>query len=260
MDDLLALLPANLDALKHRAAEYQSGSPFPHISFDDFLPPSVAEAASRDFPGPDSDIWQRYERKGLEYLKLACDREDRIPSSLRNLLYALNSATFLDFLTELTGISHLIPDPWFHGGGLHQTLPGGHLDVHLDFNLHQKMKTYRRINLLIYLNHEWRESYGGQFELRQTKTSAPSLSLAPTFNRAALFSTSKISWHGQPRPVACPAGQTRRSIALYYYTVAPADADDVESRSTVFAGDRTRAIRRLVPPIVFDAVRALRRT
>lgn len=259
MHDILALLPENLNALKQRANEYQSAAPFPHISFDDFLPPAVAEAASREFPGPESEIWQRFERKGLEYLKLTCDREDRIPPTLRNLLYALNSATFLDFLAELTGIPHLIPDPWFHGGGLHQTLPGGHLDIHLDFNLHQKMKVYRRINLLIYLNHGWEDSYGGQFELRKTKTSPPSVSLIPVFNRAALFSTSKISWHGQPRPVNCPAGQSRRSIALYYYTVTPADADDVEARSTVFAGDRKRALRKLVPPIVFDALKAVRR-
>ena len=258
MQDLLSLLPTNLASLKHRATDYQSATPFPHISFDDFLPVEVAEAARRDFPGPDSDIWQRFERKGLEYLKLACDREEQIPPTLRNILYALNSATFLDFLSDLTGIPHLIPDPWFHGGGLHQTLPGGHLDIHLDFNLHKKMQVYRRINLLIYLNHDWKDSYGGQFELRKTKTSQPSLSLAPVFNRAALFSTSKISWHGQPRPVACPPGQSRRSIALYYYTVAPADADDVESRSTVFAGDRKRVVRKFVPPIVFDVMNAMR--
>lgn len=193
-------------------------------------------------------------------MKLACENEKFIPPTIRNILYALNSATFVAFLQELTGIDHLIPDPWFHGGGLHQTMPGGHLDIHLDFNLHRKMRVYRRLNLLIYLNRDWQESYGGQFELRKTKMAEPSLSLLPTFNRAALFSTSNCSWHGQPRPVECPHGMSRRSLALYYYTVAPANPDDVEGRTTVFANDRKNLFRRLTPPILLDAVRAIRRS
>lgn len=258
MENLLDSLPRNLDALAARATEYQTAKPFPHIFFDDFLPAAVADEAAREFPAAEADIWQRFEQRGLQYLKLACEDEQKLPPAIRDILCALNSATFLTFLERLTGIEHLIPDPYFHGGGLHQTLPGGHLDVHLDFNLHHRMCVYRRLNLLIYLNRDWQESYGGQFELRETKTAAPSLSLLPVFNRAALFSTSKISWHGQPRAVSCPEGMARRSLALYYYTVAPADADDVEARSTVFASDRKRMLRRLVPPIVLDAVQALR--
>ncbi|MFM8791535.1 MAG: 2OG-Fe(II) oxygenase [Solirubrobacterales bacterium] len=260
MNDLLALLPSDLDRLADRASEYQAAQPFPHISFDDFLPVAVAEAAEREFPGPDADIWQRFERKGLEFLKLACENEKLIPSPIRNILYALNSSTFLAFLEKLTGIDHLIPDPWFHGGGLHQTMPSGHLDIHLDFNFHRKMCVYRRLNLLVYLNRDWKDSYGGQFELRKTKTAEPALSLLPTFNRAALFSTSNCSWHGQPRPVECPAGMSRRSLALYYYTVEPANLDDVEARTTVFAKDRKNTLKRLIPPIVLDAVRAVRRS
>lgn len=258
MTDLLALLPQNLDVLARAASTYQEAKPFPHISFDDFLPRHVADQALAEFPPADSQVWHRFETKGIEYLKLACGDEVKIPRGVRNILYALNTATFISFLETLTGIPKLIPDPYFDGGGMHQTMPGGELGVHLDFNYHKRLGLYRRLNLLIYLNHDWQESYGGQFELRETRNAPPCLSLLPTFNRAALFSTSKISWHGQPRKVACPAGMSRKSLALYYYTVEPADADDVESRNTVFAADRKHLLRRMVPPVLLDALQAMR--
>jgi len=258
MTDLLALLPQNLDDLARAADTYQSARPFPHIAFDDFLPRHVAEQACAEFPDDSSPIWHRFEAKGLQYLKLACGDDAKIPCGIRNILYALNSARFLNFLETLTGIPRLIPDPYLEGGGMHQTMPGGELAVHLDFNYHKRLGVYRRLNLLIYLNPDWQDDYGGQFELRETRNGPPALSLLPVFNRAAIFSTSKISWHGQPRPVACPQGMSRKSLALYYYTVEPADADDVVSRNTVFAADGKEFVRRLVPPILLDAVRAMR--
>ena len=258
MNDLLSLLPDNLEQLADRAAEYQSAAPFPHISFDDFLPPAVADRALVDFPDPSSGIWHRFEQKGLEYLKLACGDESKIPSGIRNVLYALNTGRFLTFLEKLTGIPKLLPDPYFEGGGMHQTMPGGMLGMHLDFNFNKRLAVYRRLNLLIYLNHDWRDDYGGHFNLSETKNGSPVLSLLPVFNRAALFSTSKRSWHGQPGEVACPAGMSRKSLALYYYTVEPADADDTDMRNTVFAADKKSFVRQFLPPIVMDAVRQLR--
>ena len=40
----------------------------------------------------------------------------------------------------------------------------------------------------------------------------------PIFNSIGLFATSDNSWHGNPDPVKCPKGQSRKSLALYYYT------------------------------------------
>ncbi len=56
-------------------------------------------------------------------------------------------------------------NPHFVGGGLHQIEKGGFLKVHVDFNKHKKMHLDRRLNLLIYLNKDWQEEYGGHFEL-----------------------------------------------------------------------------------------------
>ncbi len=33
-----------------------------------------------------------------------------------------------------------------------------------------------------------------------------------------VFNTNDYTYHGNPDPVTCPEGRTRRSIAMYYYT------------------------------------------
>ena len=74
---------------------------------------------------------------------------------LRTFLAEMISEPMLRFLQALTGIPKLIADPYFIGGGLHETRTGGHLSVHADFNIHKQMNVLRRINLLIYLNDDW---------------------------------------------------------------------------------------------------------
>ena len=42
--------------------------------------------------------------------------------------------------------------------------------------------------------------------------------ILPVFNRCAIFSTTSVSFHGHPVPLACPPERNRKSIATYYYT------------------------------------------
>ena len=83
-----------------------------------------------------------------------------------HLISYLNSYEFINFLSNLTGIKEkLIPDPYLWGAGYHELKDEGFLNVHADFNLHPELKLNRRINLLIYLNKDWQENYGGSLEL-----------------------------------------------------------------------------------------------
>ena len=68
-------------------------------------------------------------------------------------------------LEELTGIKNLIADKTLYGGGLHQVERGGKLDIHADFNIHKKFKWHRRVNLILYLNKNWKPEYNGYLEL-----------------------------------------------------------------------------------------------
>ena len=132
------------------------------------------------------------------------------------LLTEMNNG--IGVLERLTGIDGLVADPTLEGGGLHRTEPGGYLGVHTDFNKLGGLD--RRLNLLIFLNPEWHDDWGGEFELWDS--AAPVLRVLPTWRKAVLFETSGTSWHACA-PVHCPYGYERRSIALYYYT--PGDGE-----------------------------------
>jgi Rps23 Pro-64 3,4-dihydroxylase Tpa1-like proline 4-hydroxylase len=137
---------------------------------------------------------------------------------MRSLFYAYNSWPFIKVLENITGVKGLIPDPYFLGAGFHEIATGGHLSIHADFNHHKPMNLERRINVLIYLIKDWRSEYGGELELWDRKMQAAVQTVVPEFNRCVIFNTDSDSYHGNPSLVNHPAGISRRSIALYYYT------------------------------------------
>lgn len=247
---------------KDKATEYRTNTPFPNIYFDDFLPTNVAETALRDFPEPKQLSWSEFADRNQA--KLAFDVAERLPASIRDILYFFNSRPMLEFLEELTGIRGLIPDPYFAGGGLHQIKPGGFLEVHADFNRQSKLKLDRRLNVLLYLNRDWKEEYGGHFELWNQDMTASVRKILPVFNRCALFSTTSTLYHGHPIPLSCPPGRTRKSIATYYYSNGRPEEEVRDGHNTLFQ-DREganrwhmdglkKAIRAVTPPILMDAV------
>lgn len=200
---------------KGLAERYSDGHPFPHIIIDDFFDPEILEQILAEFPAPNKK-WKEFDNE--REIKLATRGESRIPNFTRQFLYNLNSETFLNFLSDLTGIKNLISDPYFEGGGLHQILPGGKLAIHADFNKHSKLKLDRKLNILIYLNKNWKEQYGGHLELWDKSMKECRCKVMPVFNRVVIFTTQSDTYHGHPEPLACPEGMTRKSLALYYYT------------------------------------------
>ena len=155
-------------------------------------------------------------------------------SRSRHLFGQLNSATFLGFLETLTGIDGLIPDPHLEGGGYHLIQPGGRLDVHADFNRHERLQLDRRLNLLVFLNKDWPEDWGGHLELWTPDMTSCERRVLPVFNRAVLFSTTDSSFHGHPHPLTCPEGMSRRSIALYYYSAGRPKEEMSPRHSTLY--------------------------
>ncbi|NJM87615.1 MAG: 2OG-Fe(II) oxygenase [Hydrococcus sp. RU_2_2] len=189
----------------------------------------------------------------------------------RLLLYQMNGATFVNFLEKLTGIEGIIPDPHLVGGGLHQIERGGYLKIHVDFNKHGKLNLDRRLNLLLYLNKNWQEEYGGNLELWDRDMIKCQKKILPIFNRCVIFSTTDFSYHGHPEPLTCPEGRTRKSLALYYYSNGRPPEEVSNGHSTVFRArpdedltekisstEKTKIIlKKLLPPIVFDLKNSL---
>lgn len=210
---------ANLKALAEEYSNtYINNAPFPNISMDDFFDENLLNEVLGEFPSIDK-LKEKLHYVNPNESKLATKGEYNLGPTTKQLVHFLNSQPFLEFLQALTGIEEtLIPDPYLEGGGYHEIKPGGYLKLHVDFHLHRKMNLNRRLNLLVYLNKDWEESYGGHFELWEKDMSKSVVKILPIFNRIAIFSTTGDSWHGHPDPLTCPEDRSRKSLALYYYT------------------------------------------
>lgn len=194
---------------------YQAATPYNHTCIDNFLPKTVLEKVEADIASlPEAAA--AFDRE-QERLKTSYNPE-RLPFYTKALFHAFNARPFIVFLEELTGITGLIPDPYYQGAGIHRVANGGHLDIHADFNHHKQMDLERRLNVLIYLNRDWREEWGGSFEVWDKGMTRKAASFVPVFNRMVCFSTGSDTFHGNPEPVNHPNGEHRHSIALYYYT------------------------------------------
>jgi hypothetical protein len=211
---------------------YMNAKPYPHIVFDNFFDPVLLDQVLAEFPKPDAIKWQSFDN--AEEIKLASAAEASFGCTTRLLLYHLNSITFLEFLSGVTGIKNLISDPRFEGGGLHQIVAGGKLGVHADFNRHPDFGLDRRLNLLLYLNKDWREDYGGHLQLWNRDMSRCEAKVLPIFNRVMIFGTTDFTYHGHPDPLMCPVGMTRKSLALYYFSNGRPAEEVTGEHSTLF--------------------------
>jgi hypothetical protein len=197
---------------------YRSAQPFPHFVFDDFLPESAAQRLHQEFPGPSDLIWTQY--KHVNSNKLGKSDMAQFPAVIRAAVEEFLSPAFTEWLSRLTGIPDLIADPGLEGGGLHQIERGGFLNIHADFDSHYRNSSWaRRVNLLLYLNPNWDDKWEGSLELWDDQMKSCQKRISPLFNRAVILSTDADSFHGHPEKLQCPVGVTRKSIALYYYTL-----------------------------------------
>lgn len=207
---------SQLDELSKR---YQKASPYPHIVLENFLNPEVLKDCIAEFNKlNETDGWINY--KHYNENKRGLNKLDLLPETIKSTINELNSPEFLEFLSKLTGIRDLQKDDALEGGGIHQSTRGGYLNIHADFTVHPHHRNWqRRVNVLVYLNKEWEEAWGGKLELWDRKMKACEEAVLPVFNRCVIFNTDADSYHGHPEPMTCPEGVFRRSIALYYYTV-----------------------------------------
>ena len=255
------------------APDYCFAEPFPHIVLENFLPDEVARVALDHFPRENLksdrvfDIGYAGQHK-RQILPAECDAEARA------LFHFFNSQPMLAFLEGLTAIQGLIPDPYFMGGGYHETGRGGKLGIHADFRVNEQLHLHRRLNVIVYLNEHWDESYGGNLELWSRDMAEKRREVAPLFNRCVIFNTDANSYHGHPDPMTTPDGVLRRSIALYYYTASKEIYNEIPNTSTIYQArpgdDRStrreawnlrvdQHLRQWVPPALLRYVFAARR-
>lgn len=220
----------------------ESSKPYRHWTADRFLSPERAEAVSLEIQELDVEKAScRYRTKThwYEYNKNAFDKIQEMTPQLQSLFRDLVAPEFVEYLERITGIEGLVRNAvGLLGAGVHISCRGGFLGMHTDFNIYtdpEHGKLDRRLNLLLYMNKGWKEEWKGDLLLtdgQETKR------IAPLFNRATLFATTKDSVHGHPEPLECPEHRRRESIAVYYYTRnrgGDADFEGQPPRGTAWA-------------------------
>jgi hypothetical protein len=210
-----------------------AAKPFRYLVFDNFLVPAKAEAILLEYPDIRQGEWN-----GTTYIhqknKFTKTKFDSDTPHLQRIFDELNGTKFLDFLEKITGIPGLLGDPELFGGGLHQSVSGAFLNVHVDFNLHEKTKYHRRMNAIIYMNKDWDETYNGYLELWDMKTKTQLENIAPLFNRLVIFETNEVSFHGHPKQLNTPKGVSRKSLAVYYYTKERPTSEIAAEHNTIY--------------------------
>lgn len=212
----MTTINSRLNAPEERERLKQSfltGTPFQHVVIDNAFSDDLLNKVIDDF----SQVRHNAAYADKTTLqKYTCDDWELFPPATYEFISYLNSGSFVAFLSDVTGIQELTSDPYLLGGGMHETLPGGFLKMHTDFNFHKRLKLDRRVNAIIYLNRDWQPSWGGELLLADPKT-MKTVAVEPIFNRLVIFNTNDHSFHGHPDAHTFPVGNSRKSIAMYYY-------------------------------------------
>ncbi len=213
----------NFNSLQERLVDirndFQSKKPFRYTVFENFFKPDVSQAIHDSYPSIKDGRWDSttYVDQKNKFQKISFETD----SLFHGVFQELNSTSFLQWLSDVTAIDNLIGDDELFGGGLHQSINGAFLNVHVDYNIHPKTKYHRRLNVLVYMNKNWKEEYEGHLELWDLSDNkkVQLAKYSPLFNRCVIFETNEVSFHGHPKPLKTPADVNRKSIATYYYTV-----------------------------------------
>lgn len=229
----------NFNSLSERQSsikeDYQSKKPFRYVVFENFFSPEKAELIHKNYPSIEDGKWD-----GTTYL----DQKNKFQKTkfekgavMDKVFSEMNSAEFLKWLQEVTEIEDkLVGDEELFGGGLHQSLAGAFLNVHVDYNFHPRTKMHRRLNVLVYMNKDWKDEYEGHLELWDLGKNEKILlgRYAPAFNRCVIFETNEISFHGHPKPLKTPKDINRKSIATYYYTATRPKNEIAGDHNTIY--------------------------
>jgi len=205
-------------SIKWLRSAYRSGKPFSHLVLDDFFPENLLNRVVEELPALGGATWVRHDDDNMRQFNLRSALD--LGEAGSQLVAFLHSARFLYFLSEITGIWELLPDPYLQGAGYHLIPRGGKFDVHVDRNLAYSIGMVRRLSLLIYLNKGWKSEYGGQLELWSKDGKSCEVSIEPSFNRTTIFEITDENLHGVPSVVRCPEGRSRNCFVVYYHTVA----------------------------------------
>ena len=252
-------LKGGVDELK---ASYMAAKPFPHLVVDNLFADGLLDALLMEMREMRLEQWANIEQDPRERtLRMRSAAE--MGQAGTQLLSIVHSAAFLYFLSKITGIGQLLPDPYLQGAGYAMMRRGDYFNVHADRNVAYETGLTRRLAMIVFLNNDWRPEYHGQLELWNDEATECEVAIPPLFNRTAIFEVAYPNYHGVPMPLACPSDRMRQSFILYYHTAGSVSGLDVKPHSSMFAprfyGTNRHTLRSVLrditPPILTRALR-----
>lgn len=228
---------------------FRTAQPFEYLVIDNFLCEASLQKLMAAIPEPDQ------KKRSSDYMFAKNKFEDPTFANGQNILMALRDELLSDRFAAMLSVifgKTLFVDPAFVGGGIHQGGEGSFLDMHADFSRHPANRTWlRELNILLYLNPNYDESFGGHLELEHAQTHQQGR-VAPLLNRMVVMLTKGHTLHGYKR-TNFPKGQYRTSLAAYAYSIDQDFAAE-PSRSTLWkpkdASPMKAALAALAPSLV----------
>jgi hypothetical protein len=224
-------------------SEYVNAKPWPHLVIEDVFPERLLDSVAAECAGLD----QAHVVASNDYRQVKQEASEGLGPATTRFLELVESESFREFVSTVTGVDSLLTDPTHKFAGAHRTPPGGFTKIHRDFEVHPTSGLFHRVNLLVYLNRDWPDSYGGSLEMWPSDMSAIGRRVFPRFNTTVVWETHGATPHGLPDPVNCPSDRMRLSVACYYYTKVPRVAAPGERRVRYWAArpGEDRSIERI---------------
>lgn len=202
---------SNVNDLNNR---FHQGIPDPIIVLDNFLPYNTALNLSAESDEVNAEYWTEFTRNN-SYMQ-ECTKLALMPEAY-NLVSALHSQMFMQWLEEVTSIKGLIPDPLLIGGGYSKSWRGDSLKVHTDFNWNDQLRLHRALSLILYLTPDWKTEWGGSLDFYDHQNKELVTKVDCLFNRCIIWKYHKRGFHGYPSPLNCPESVHRTTFRLFYY-------------------------------------------
>ena len=147
------------------AESFSFSRPFKHVCIDNFFDIETAEGLRDSFPA--FDVKLATNEDGLVGAKAVNEKVTSLGPPWIALDQLVQSRQFREVISAITNIPDLQYDPHYFGGGTHENLHGQGLQPHIDFNFHPITRQHRRLNLIVYLNEEWLDEWGGSIQLHR---------------------------------------------------------------------------------------------
>ena len=214
-------------------------NPFPYIIIPEFINTEYYNKVKEVFPSKPDEKWWKYENP-LE-VKYALDNLELMDPTISNIFYSLSHGDVVDKFKKIFNIPELEYDPYCHGAGLHMHPRYGRLNMHLDYEIHPISNKQRRLNIILYLNDDWKPEWNGDTQLWDNTVSECIVKSYPKGNTAFFFVTTEQSWHGVPETILCPHDMYRKTLAFYYVSDLKNDKN-VDKKGADETGFRTKAV------------------